>query len=307
MESRSCPQGASNSTSTTRLLCLDLDGTTYNSQNKVSVANATAISDASKAGWIVCFCTGRGPTMYIPTAREVGVDQDIYLVGYNGAVVYKLGRDGEILETLFETLITDDAMTALLRVAGDNSLKVDSRETVYADFKNEKGKKQIEDHTKVVADRPQIIDMVSEFGKKTIPKNKVTIFTEDPVNFAKSAVEVVPELAKTGMAVLPAGPFWTETVNVSHDKAVAIRLISDTLGVSLERAVALGDAANDASMLKACGHSIAMAQATPEAKLAANYVSKWTNDEDAVAREINQILSNDEKEKSSSCCSLFGP
>merc|ERR1719476_210071 len=86
-----------------KVLCTDLDGTLYNSNHRVSERNAAAVAAASAAGYEVCLCSGRGPTMYVPTARELGVPGGLYLVGYNGAVVYRLGEDGEILETFFET------------------------------------------------------------------------------------------------------------------------------------------------------------------------------------------------------------
>ena len=52
----------------------------------------------------------------------------------------------------------------------------------------------------------------------------------------------------------------------------------------------MGDGANDATMLAAVGLSIAMGQGRAEAKAAAKRVSEWTNDEDAVARELEAIL-----------------
>jgi len=84
-----------------KMLCLDLDGTVYNSHHTVSNANAKMIAEASENGYEICFCTGRGPTMYVPTPRELGIKCDIYMVGYNGAVVYRLDEDGRIVKTFF--------------------------------------------------------------------------------------------------------------------------------------------------------------------------------------------------------------
>ena len=46
----------------------------------------------------------------------------------------------------------------------------------------------------------------------------------------------------------------------------------------------------NATILAAVGVGIAMANARPEAKAAASRVSRWTNDEDAVAKEIWSLL-----------------
>ena len=63
------------------LLCLDLDGTLLGSDHQVSRANADAVRAAAAAGWTIALCTGRGPTMYCPTRRELGVDGLLFLVG----------------------------------------------------------------------------------------------------------------------------------------------------------------------------------------------------------------------------------
>ena len=69
-------------------------------------------------------------------------------------------------------------------------------------------------------------------------------------------------------------------------------LLAQRLGVRLEDSVAMGDGANDATMLRCVGLGIAMGQGRPEAKEAAKRVSAWTNDEDAVARELEAILAD---------------
>ena len=64
------------------LLCLDLDGTLLGSDHRVSQANADAVAAAAATGWTIALSTGRGPTMYCPTARELGiVGRGLYLVG----------------------------------------------------------------------------------------------------------------------------------------------------------------------------------------------------------------------------------
>jgi hypothetical protein len=63
------------------LLCLDLDGTLLGSDHRVSRANADAVAAAAAAGWAIALSTGRGPTMFCPTARELGLDQGLFLVG----------------------------------------------------------------------------------------------------------------------------------------------------------------------------------------------------------------------------------
>ena len=123
---------------------------------------------------------------------------------------------------------------------------------------------------------------------------KFSIFTTDPSGLAEEAANKCPELIEAGIAVAPVGPFWVETMNTLYDKATGIKLICNSLdNIDISQAIAFGDGSNDISMLRECGIGIAMAQANPGTKTAANCVSLWTNDEDAVANKIKFLLSQE--------------
>lgn len=55
-------------------------------------------------------------------------------------------------------------------------------------------------------------------------------------------------------------------------KAQAIDVLCERLGIGLDQVVAFGDAGNDVEMLEHVPNSVAVANATPEAKAAARYV-----------------------------------
>ncbi len=55
---------------------------------------------------------------------------------------------------------------------------------------------------------------------------------------------------------------------------------------------ALHNAENDLDMLQFAGLGIATANCTPGLKKAFNNISRWTNDEDMVARELDKLKGN---------------
>ena len=59
--------------------------------------------------------------------------------------------------------------------------------------------------------------------------------------------------------------------------------------IPMESAMAIGDAMNDLSMIEAVGFGCAPANALGEVKRRARYVSKFSNDEDAVADLVNTV------------------
>eukprot|EP00929_Paragymnodinium_shiwhaense_P031271 TRINITY_DN17558_c1_g1_i1.p1 TRINITY_DN17558_c1_g1~~TRINITY_DN17558_c1_g1_i1.p1 ORF type:complete len:217 (+),score=43.23 TRINITY_DN17558_c1_g1_i1:41-652(+) len=119
-----------------RLLCLDLDGTLLNAHwfqhHKVSPANRDAVAAASKAGFHVAFCSGRGPTFVLPTPAELGIEGDIFLVGYNGGIVHRLDNSGASVEQLLEKRLDEAQLDAILAAAEGLSVVLDIGDLQYA-------------------------------------------------------------------------------------------------------------------------------------------------------------------------------
>ena len=59
-------------------------------------------------------------------------------------------------------------------------------------------------------------------------------------------------------------------------KAAALRRVAEHYGVPMERVMAIGDAVNDVSMLQAAGVAVAMDNAHPAVKQAADWVAPAT-------------------------------
>jgi phosphoglycolate phosphatase len=67
----------------------------------------------------------------------------------------------------------------------------------------------------------------------------------------------------------------------SVNKATGMRKIAEIMGIGQENFAAMGDSANDLHMLKAAGFGIAVGNAEPDVKAAADYVSKASYGEGA--------------------------
>lgn len=78
-------------------------------------------------------------------------------------------------------------------------------------------------------------------------------------------------------------PFYLEFNPLEATKGNALRAVSSHLGISLDDVWAFGDSLNDLSMLKAAGHSVAVANAWEDVRLQCDEVCA-SNQEDGVAR-----------------------
>ncbi|MCC8140233.1 MAG: Cof-type HAD-IIB family hydrolase [Lachnospiraceae bacterium] len=79
------------------------------------------------------------------------------------------------------------------------------------------------------------------------------------------------------------------------DKGAALQFLLDYIGMTCEETMTFGDSLNDISMLKFAGTGVAMGNAVPEVRAAADYAA-MTNSVDGVAREIEKIIQKKEKD-----------
>jgi len=77
------------------------------------------------------------------------------------------------------------------------------------------------------------------------------------------------EIETTGFAI--------HLMEKGHSKMSGVRKACEILDIDVEEVAAFGDSDNDAKMLRGCGKGIAVANASPEAKEAADYVARAEN------------------------------
>lgn len=89
------------------------------------------------------------------------------------------------------------------------------------------------------------------------------------------------------MSLSSSGPDNIELIPKHIDKATAVRQIQALHGIDASHTFVFGDGQNDLGMMQAAQYSVAMGNALPEVKAAANFVTE-TNTNDGVARFLQQ-------------------
>ena len=86
------------------------------------------------------------------------------------------------------------------------------------------------------------------------------------------------------------GEWMVDFTHAEATKAAAAAQFAGLVGVPLDEIAGVGDSFNDLPLLEACGSAVAMGQAPPSLKSAANYVapSVW---EDGLATAIEKFIS----------------
>lgn len=85
----------------------------------------------------------------------------------------------------------------------------------------------------------------------------------------------VKEELKGWDVTIEATGFAIHIMDPGHGKLAGVKKMAEILSITLDDVAAFGDSDNDVGMLKGCGHSVAVGNASPAAKEAAKYVSAF--------------------------------
>ena len=108
-------------------------------------------------------------------------------------------------------------------------------------------------------------------------------------DIAQKAIPILREALQDTFSVFGSEPYFIEVVPPGVNKATSLQALLDYLGVDREEMIACGDAMNDYEMLAMAGLSVAMENAVPAIRQAADFVT-YSNDADGIAHVIDTFL-----------------
>ena len=266
-----------------RIILLDLDGTLLTHDKQLSPGNRAALERAVAMGiWIVP-STGRFYQGMPAVVRELPFVR--YAVTINGAQVYD-GKEDAVLhraeiapaaaERVFDRL---DALPVIYDCFLDGWGYMDARHYAQIDrfIADPRVNRMVKDLRRPVEDFRAFI------RRENQPLQKIQMFFRD-LDRRREALEVLPR-DLPDMAVTSSIPNNIEINDKAATKGEALRFLCRHLGVDVRDTMAFGDGSNDMSMIQAAGIGVAMANADPALRAAADYVTD-TNDADGVAKAI---------------------
>ena len=92
------------------------------------------------------------------------------------------------------------------------------------------------------------------------------------------------------LSIYRSEPYFLEIMPQGIDKAFSLGILLQQHGCTAQNLLACGDGFYDLSMIQFAGMGVAMQNAQEVVKQAANYVSPYTNDEDAVAHAVEKFV-----------------
>ncbi|NYF14826.1 hypothetical protein HDC34_003161 [Pseudoclavibacter sp. JAI123] len=261
-------------TTSRRAVFLDIDGTLTTDLGEVPESAHAAIKEAQANGHLVFLATGRSPLEIDPRVEAVGFDGMVA-----GAGAYVLYEGSWIVDKHLSEAEATALTRALDELGVDYSLQ---------------GRHAM--HT-TVGHRSRMRRILTQFGLTDLEESglrhhvidsgpleldrtaKVAFSSDDLTTFDRVQARLGTEYAIVGGTMPGLGTGGGEISMLGVHKAAAIEALLPSVGLGIEDAIAVGDSGNDLEMLLACGVGVAMGNATPAAKEAADFVTSSVGDD----------------------------
>lgn len=223
-----------------KLAVLDMDGTVLTNEHKISKENIEAVQRASANGVTVVIATGRSLMAVEDFADELKLKD--YIITGNGSEIWHLNGPELIERTTLDRELVE--------------IMWDLRNT----YKTR--------HWAASVGKVWKQEMPDNLGELEWLKFGFDLDDEEV------KTEILTELNKhDGLEISNSHPLNIEVNAKGVHKAKAINKILQLKNLSFDQVLACGDSLNDMTMIKQAGIGVAMGNAQPEVKAAADYVT----------------------------------
>jgi Cof subfamily protein (haloacid dehalogenase superfamily) len=263
------------------LIATDVDGTLLDENELVTPRTKAAVLAAVDAGTQFVLATGRPPRWISPVVDALGFAP--MAVCANGAVLYDSATDRILSAKTLSAEVLAELAEVATRVIPGAGLAVErvgrsAHDAATPQFLSSPGYEHAwlnPDNTEVsladVLSAPAVKLLIRKAGARS----------------ADMAAALAPHVGIEGDLTYSTNNGLIEVVPLGVSKATGVDEVARPLGITAEDVVAFGDMPNDIPMLLWAGLGVAMGNAHPEAKAAADEVTA-PNSDDGLARVLER-------------------
>lgn len=260
-----------------RAIALDLDGTLTNHDKVVTPRTRQALLKAQELGTVIILASGRPTYGIVPVAECLELEKrGGYILSYNGGNIVN-AKTGE---KLFSQFLPDAVIPILYKYAKEknHALLGYAGNEIITEMPDDQ---YVKEESRINKMNIRKVDNLLEALE---PHPTKLLMTGDPTDMIKAEEELV-EILGEKMVIFRSAPFFLELVPKGIDKAQSLLRLLSKINLTPADLMAFGDGYNDLSMLKLAGVGVAMANAAPEVRADADYVT-LSNEEDGVAEAL---------------------
>ena len=249
-----------------RLVAIDLDGTLLNDAKRVTERTVDALKCLTGSGVRVVIASARPPRSVRHVYRELGLDT--WQINYNGALVWDEPGRRAVYHRPMESRVVRD----LIDLARGRHPEVLVSCEILDRWCTDRFDETYTTETGRLF-RPDLVAPVERFCVE--PVTKLMLLAAPAV---LDQLEPALRASPTNVSVIRSDPDLIQVMDASASKGAALRMVCEHYAVPPGQAMAVGDAVNDIPMLEAAGVAVAMDNAHPAVKAAADWVAPSNND-----------------------------
>ncbi len=259
------------------LIAVDVDGTLLNDHHELTPRTEAAIKTAMARGVQVTIATGKSPYSTREILPRLGLTlpgvyiQGLAIVGPDGVVHSQETLTPEVVRLVADYVERE----GLSLVAYSGARIITNRRDAFTD-------------TTIAFHEPpaEVIGSLSQQAGR-VPINKILIMSQ-PERLPRAREDLAAQLDGQASLVRPLD-YVLEVLPYGASKGAGLMRLLDELGIDPARVMAIGDGENDVEMLRLAGIGVAVGNAMPVAKAAAN-VMVGSNNDDGVAEAIERFV-----------------
>jgi hypothetical protein len=259
------------------IIFIDIDGTLTNNNGTITDYTKNVLKRATKTGFYVVICSGRANNDLIEKSKLANASP--ITISSNGTLIF----DYENNIKIYESLIDNNFLTKIWDFSLDNNIDLTFNST-YKRFKSVNSRKEAQIISNLYDFNEPITQIVAESNSyKSI--NLLINFIEKFENIEHSML--ISHNDKNNNTY-----YELDIYNKTNNKGNAIQILLKYLNISKNYSICFGDGKNDYSMFDACKYKVAMCNGNEQLKEMADFVTKFSNNEDGVAKFIEKHLLN---------------
>jgi hypothetical protein len=262
------------------LIAIDIDGTLLQATQQISDRVINAVSAAKKRGVKVVLASARPPR----SVREI-YDQlqlDTLQVNYNGALIHDQLRRRHIHHRPLDGRLIKRIIKAARRSDPEVIVSLEVLDKWYTDRQN----KMLTTETSRNFS-PDYVGPLDAFLHA--PVTKLMLLT--PAERMAPIRQLVEQRFSSEVGIMVSDKHVLQIVHPTVDKGRALAMIAEQYGIAGQNAMAIGDAPNDLGMFAWARLSVAVENAWPQVRDAADVIVA-TAEDDGVAQAIERFVLN---------------
>ncbi len=259
-----------------KLIAVDLDGTLFNSESKISSKNKTALEKCKNDGIKVVIASAKPSLSVSRIFADLGLDT--HQITYSGALVIDKN-----MKPVFELRMEPEVCRGIV-LAGriwkkGITLGLDDGMLYY---------EKEHPYNKIVIETGDVIKKVKDLTAENICSRGLMFSISAYEN--DSFEDFLKEKFKDSrIKIMMGSPFSLIINHADTSKIFALKKILEIYNISPDDVMAIGDSYTDISMISEVGIGVAMGNAVPELKEAADFIVP-DNDSDGVATAIEKFI-----------------